>query len=320
MALGIDVYRSFQTVTSWPKVKQAGVTFVYVKLSDGGGMPKGGRGDNEVHGAKSVGIPVGGYHFVQADPGPEAQADILLGEVLRLDATGCVPMLDLEDNPPGSKLPNIPDSQKAAFGKAFCHRIAARGFRPGVYMSNALAKTLRPDTWGVPGLVIWIARYGARPDAAAGRYDIHQYSSSGSIAGISASGIDLDESYSTAHLGARTITPVAEEDEDMSSDRGEATEPGQWGKLHIPVNGGRYLRLASSYDQPITIDGISLVGDTPGKAGRDVVTVQAGGKVDADRPGPWDLAGASADYANKSHVVIRYQCTGAVKGWVNSRA
>ncbi|QRP43682.1 glycoside hydrolase family 25 protein [Amycolatopsis sp. FDAARGOS 1241] len=319
MALGIDIYRRFQTVTSWPRVKQAGVTFVYVKLTDGGGTPAGGTGDNEVNGARSVGIPVGGYHFVQANPGAEAQADILLGEVTRLGATGCVPMLDLEDNPAGSAMPNIPDSQKAAFGKAFCRRLDARGFRPGVYMNNALATLLRPDNWGIPGLVIWIARYGARPAAAAGRYDIHQYSSSGSIPGITAAGVDLDESYTGAHLGAFKI-PGDEEDEDMSSDRGEATEPGEWGKLHIPVNGGRYLRLASSYDQPITLDGISLVGDTPGLAGRDVVTVQAGGKVDADRPGPWDLAGASADYANKSHVVVRYQCAGAIKGWVNNRA
>ncbi|HWD82812.1 MAG TPA: GH25 family lysozyme [Kribbella sp.] len=208
MALGVDIYRKFQTVTSWPAVKQAGVTFVYVKLSDGGGMPAGGRGDAEVAGAKSVDIPVGGYHFVQANPGPTVQADVLLGEVRRLGATGCVPMLDLEDNPAGSGLPNIPDSQKAAFGKAFCNRIAAQGLRPGVYMNNALAKLLRPDNWGVPGLVIWIARYGAKPDAAAGRYDIHQYSSSGSIPGISAGGVDLDESYTSNHLSVH-----AEEDD-----------------------------------------------------------------------------------------------------------
>lgn len=211
MALGIDIYRSFQTVTSWPKVKAAGVTFAYVKLSDGSGMPKGGRGDNEVKGAKSVGIPVGGYHFVQASPTPEAQADILLGEVRRLGADGCAPMLDLEDNPAGPALPNIPDSQKRAFAVRFLNRVAAAGFRPGVYLNNALAKQLRPDTWGIPGLVIWIARYGARPDAAAGRYDIHQYSSSGSIAGITASGVDLDESYTDAHLTATT------EESDMDS-------------------------------------------------------------------------------------------------------
>jgi lysozyme len=215
MALGIDIYRSFQTVTSWPAVKGAGVTFAYVKLTDGAGVATGGRGDNEVNGARSVGIPVGGYHFVQASPGPAAQADILLGEVIRTGATGCVPVLDLEDNPPGSSRPNIPDSQKRAFAIAFCQRIIERGYRPGVYMNNALAKLLRPDQWGVPGLVIWIARYGGKPDAAAGRYDIHQYSSSGAIPGITAQGVDLDESYTTAHLTAGVTVPVADQEEDM---------------------------------------------------------------------------------------------------------
>jgi lysozyme len=200
MALGIDIYRSFQTVTDWQGVKNHGVSYVYVKLSDGGGRPAGGPGDNEVNGARSVGIPVGGYHFVQAHPGPEAQADVFLGEVRRLGATGCVPMLDLEDNPASSKLPNIPDGQKRGFATAFCNHVASQGFRPGVYMNNALAKKLRPDTWGVSGLVIWIARYGARPDAAAGRYDLHQYSSTGQVPGIKARGVDLDESYTDAHL------------------------------------------------------------------------------------------------------------------------
>ncbi|GAA3532514.1 hypothetical protein GCM10022222_14740 [Amycolatopsis ultiminotia] len=200
MALGIDIYRSFQHVTDWQAVKNHGVTYVYVKLSDGGGNPQGGTGDAEVAGAKSVGIPVGGYHFVQASPSPEAQAGVLLGEVRRLGATGCAPMLDLEDNPASSAQPNIPDDQKRGFATAFLNEVARQGFRPGVYLNNALAKKLRPDTWGVPGLVIWIARYGARPDAAAGHYDLHQYSSTGQVPGITANGIDLDESYTNAHL------------------------------------------------------------------------------------------------------------------------
>ncbi|UUV29631.1 hypothetical protein NQK81_33410 [Amycolatopsis roodepoortensis] len=59
---------------------------------------------------------------------------------------------------------------------------------------------LRPDRFGVRDLVIWIARYGAEPDAAAGHYDVHQYSDAGRIPGIHASGVDLNESYTNAHL------------------------------------------------------------------------------------------------------------------------
>jgi lysozyme len=207
--MGIDIYRSNQTVTDWGAVKRHGVSYVYVKLSDGGGKPVGGPGDHEVAGAKSVGIPVGGYHFVQASPSPEAQADVFLGEVRRLGATGLVPMLDLEDNPPSIHKANIPDNAKKAFGVAFCKHVAAQGFRPGVYMNNALAKLLRPDQWGIPGLVIWIARYGRKPDAAAGRFDVHQYTSSGAVPGIRAGGVDLNESFNdNIFAGATPVTPL----------------------------------------------------------------------------------------------------------------
>lgn len=209
MALGIDVYSRFQAVTDWQAVKAHGVGFVYVKLTDGAGLPNGGRntGGALVAGANKAGIPVGGYHFVQASPSPEAQADLFVAEVRRTGATGCAPMLDLEDNPRGSAAPNIPDHRKRDFAVRFCKRVAEHGFRPGVYLNNALAKLLRPDTWDVPGLVIWIARYGARPDTAAGRYDLHQYSDTGHVPGIRASSVDLNESYTNAHLTSAAAKP-----------------------------------------------------------------------------------------------------------------
>jgi len=198
MAKGIDIYR-YQTVTNWQAVKNSGVGYIWVKLTDGAG-PAVVKGDKQVAGSKSVGIPVGGYHFCQADGGtPERQADVFIAEVRRLGATGLVPMLDLEDNPVGSGRPDIPDPQKRAWGIAFCRRVLAHGFRPGVYVNNSVAKLTRPDGWGIPGLVIWIARYGAKPDAAAGRYDVHQYSSTGSVPGITGS-VDMNESYTNNHF------------------------------------------------------------------------------------------------------------------------
>jgi hypothetical protein len=126
-----------------------------------------------------------------------------------------------------------------------------------------------------------------------------------------------------AFISGSGDAPVPEpepEEEDMSSDRGEATQPGEWGKLHIPVNGNRFLRIASSYGAVVTIDGIALVDDTPTSGtGSNVKMVQSGGKVDPDRPGPWDLAKAEPNYGNMSHVVVRYQCAGPVKAWVNNR-
>jgi GH25 family lysozyme M1 (1,4-beta-N-acetylmuramidase) len=195
MALGIDIYR-YQTVTDWDAVRRA-VAYVWVKLTDGGG-PAVVRGDAQVNGAKSVGLPVGGYHYAQLSPSPEAQADVLLAEVDRLGAHGLVPMLDIE-------APFQADQGARVFAERFCDHIASRGRRPGVYMNNAFAKVLRPDTWPC-NPVIWIARYGAQPDYG-GRYDIHQYSSSGTVPGISGA-VDLNESYTDAHFTA----PIQEED------------------------------------------------------------------------------------------------------------
>ncbi|QWF83789.1 glycoside hydrolase family 25 protein [Amycolatopsis sp. CA-230715] len=193
MALGIDIYRKFQTVTDWNAVRNHGVGYVWTKLTDGGGIATAGPADAIVNGAKSVGIPVGGYHYAQLSPSPERQAEIFIAEVRRLDATGLVPALDLE-------APFGPNAGARDFGIRFCRHVAELGYRPGVYMNNAFAKATRPDQWGIPGLAIWIARYGARPDPAAGHYDVHQYSSSGQVPGIRASGVDLNDSYTNNHF------------------------------------------------------------------------------------------------------------------------
>lgn len=221
MALGLDIYR-YQTVTNWGAVKNHGVQYIWVKLTDGGG-PAIVKGDAQVNGAKSIGIPVGGYHYAQFSPSPEAQADILLREVDRLGAHGLVPMLDIE-------APFSANQQAKDFAVRFCDKVAARGHRPGVYMSDSFARVLRPDTWPV-NPVIWIARYGARP-AYPGRYDVHQYSSSGTVPGIIGS-VDMNESYTNAHFAQQQEAPdmLADERQALLDIRHQLTgspTPGQY--------------------------------------------------------------------------------------------
>lgn len=118
--------------------------------------------------------------------------------------------------------------------------------------------------------------------------------------------------------GGNTPTPDIEEDDDMSSDRGEATPEGKSGRLHVPVNGGRFLRIASSYGDKVQIDGITMIDDTPPGMGTvNGKTVSGATRVDPDRPGPWDLAKTDPACANYSHIVISYQCAGPVKAWIN---
>jgi len=210
---GTDIHPLYQRGIRWDQVQD--IHFVWVKVSDGGAPYSATSGgvryvpDTHVGGAHSRGIPVGGYHYAQLNPGPEAQADVLVGEIRRLGAVGVTPMLDLE-------APFNPDGTARDFGVRFCNRLVAAGFRPAVYMNASFARALRPDTWEVPGLVIVVARYGAKPEAPGssqyvGRYDVHQYSSGGALPG-SAGAVDLDESFTDTLFDAEANMPFTPDD------------------------------------------------------------------------------------------------------------
>ncbi|MBP2325794.1 GH25 family lysozyme M1 (1,4-beta-N-acetylmuramidase) [Kibdelosporangium banguiense] len=190
MALGIDIYR-YQTVTDWNAVTRHGVSFVYVKGTDGGG-PAIVRADAQVRGAQSVGLPVGLYHYAQLSPSPEVQADVLTAEVLRLDATGLPPALDLED-------PHRPGGAARDFAFRFLTRLRDNGFGSvTLYANTSMLSGITADTIGVPGTIVWAAAYGPNdgnrhPLSYRGQANIHQYTSVGLVPGISGR-VDLNES------------------------------------------------------------------------------------------------------------------------------
>jgi GH25 family lysozyme M1 (1,4-beta-N-acetylmuramidase) len=203
MALGIDIYR-YQTVTDWNAVKRHGVSFVYVKGTDGGG-PAIVRADSQVRGAQSVGVPVGLYHYAQLSPSPEVQADVLTGEVRRLGADGLPPALDLEE-------PHKAGPAARDFARRFIARMRANGFEHVTLYANTSMLTgigAWTDYDNDPGVVIWAAAYGPNdgrrhPLNYRGRVNIHQYTSVGRVPGISGD-VDLNE----------LLIPVASKGSDM---------------------------------------------------------------------------------------------------------
>lgn len=114
--------------------------------------------------------------------------------------------------------------------------------------------------------------------------------------------------------------PTTEDEDYMSIANGGPTEGTNWNVIHVPVNGHRYLRIATSYGNKAKVNA-TLVDDTPAGAGLNTYTKNliVSGTADADRPGPWDLASVDGNYANYSHIVIQYQCAGPVTAWVNDR-
>ena len=75
---------------------------------------------------------------------------------------------------------------------AFCQTIRNSGYTPGLY-ANKNWLTEKINTGALGGCKIWLAQYVAAPTYG-GRYEMWQYSSRGSIAGIKGN-VDLNVSY-----------------------------------------------------------------------------------------------------------------------------
>jgi GH25 family lysozyme M1 (1,4-beta-N-acetylmuramidase) len=215
---GIDVFRIYQQVRDWQAVRASGVTYCWAKATNGTRIAFGNDAartpapaDPTIEGARSAGIAPGVYGY--ALPGdPIAQADVLANEALRLRCVGpgtLPPALDLEE--PGTK--------SADFAVRFLRRLQERTGqqRVAIYMSASWAAELRPDTWNVPGLIIWIASYGPNNGGRhpipyySGRTDVHQFTSVGLglVRGITSSGLDVNDAEIPLHV------LLGEEDDDM---------------------------------------------------------------------------------------------------------
>lgn len=189
MTLVIDIYDRYQDITNLVALKGSPFDGAYVKGSDGG-SPAIVRADNFVGALKSIGLPVGLYHYAQLSPSPEVQANVLAQEVRRLGAFGFPPALDLED-------PFRPNAQAREFARRFLLELRRVGFGSVVlYANTSMLTGIQAWTIDVPGLRIWAASYGGNDadydqedrDRLARAYPhpvwMHQYSSTGSVPGI----------------------------------------------------------------------------------------------------------------------------------------
>lgn len=188
---GLDIAR-YQTVWDWNKVRNAGVKFVSVKHTDGFGLAPLQRATTQVRGAKSVGIPVGGYHFAQKSE-PRRQAEVFHNELQYQGALGIWPMLDIESAPAlGLRWTGTEANQ---FARQFVDRMFELGYgKVFIYSSTSeltamSAQKIYEDYNG--RVLIWAARYGANDGSNygvgtySGAVHVHQYTSMGIIDGIS---------------------------------------------------------------------------------------------------------------------------------------
>ena len=201
---GIDV-SYYQGEIDWEKVKKAGIQFAIVRVGyrgygKEGNLAKDPKGIENIKEALKAGIPIGVYIFSQAITEAEAreEADYILKQIEGYEITLPV-VMDYEyasvDGALGGRLYDAQLSKSAATKvcKAFCKRVTSKGYTPMVYAnSDMLRNHLNADEISSE-YPIWLAHYTNKTDYA-GAYDFWQYTSKGTVSGISGR-VDMNFHY-----------------------------------------------------------------------------------------------------------------------------
>ncbi len=184
MIKGIDV-SNHQDRVDWSRVKADGISFAYVKASEGTTFADP-KYQAHVTGATAAGIATGAYHFARPDTNTadvrkdaRAEADWFLS-LAPPERGDLLPALDLETA-------GLPAAQMVEWTRAWLDRVRARiGARPLLYTYPAFWSSLGATT-AFRNYPLWIANYGvSEPQLPAGwrRYAIWQYTASGSVDGV----------------------------------------------------------------------------------------------------------------------------------------
>ncbi len=147
---GIDV-SYFQETISWKRVRQAGVQFAFIRVSDGMTVSDPKFAHNW-SGARRVGVLRGAYQYFRPEESAIAQADLLIAAIRR-DPGELPPVIDVETD--GGRSP----AQLAARVRAWVDRVRAQlRVEPIVYTG--------PDVWReraggaeLSSQPLWLAHY-----------------------------------------------------------------------------------------------------------------------------------------------------------------
>jgi GH25 family lysozyme M1 (1,4-beta-N-acetylmuramidase) len=191
---GIDV-SEHQGAIDWEAVASGGVTFAFIRLGNRGYTEGALRLDAQyfanIEGARTAGIEVGVYFFSQAVNEDEAreEAEFVLGH---LDGQALDYPVVYDFEPVGAsdgRANRLSPRQVTDNARAFCERIEADGYSTMIY-GNA-KDIARYETEFLATYEVWYAEYDAMQPNGQFDFVIWQFTSSGSIAGIT-SRVDLN--------------------------------------------------------------------------------------------------------------------------------
>ncbi|MCI9429071.1 MAG: hypothetical protein HFI94_02890 [Lachnospiraceae bacterium] len=185
-SFGIDVSKWNKEI-DWEKAKAAGVEFAIIRCGYRGSVTGTLVEDpyfyRNIEGAKAAGVKVGLYFFTQATNVVEAVEEASMVLCLNNGQPLDYPIfIDTEGAGGNGRADGLDMATRTAVCEAFCETIANAGYRAGIYASrNWYYNNL--DMTKLDSNVIWLAEYREYPKYT-GKYEIWQYTSSGSIDGI----------------------------------------------------------------------------------------------------------------------------------------
>lgn len=190
-ALGIDISSYQGTSINWQQVAASGRAFCMLKSTEGTTYISPTL-DAQYQGATAAGVLCGLYHYgtPSTSVSPEAEADAFAVQVNRLGAIAghMPPCLDLETG----------TGDLSGWAQRFITRLRAQTgcvrvlvYSGAAFMQNQIYGN---GSWLDSNVALWVAAWSDPPGApsfAPKQLALHQYSASGSVAGISGA-VDLD--------------------------------------------------------------------------------------------------------------------------------
>ena len=191
---GIDVSKHNGKI-DWNAVKSSGVDYVIIRCayrgSSTGALITDPNFHTNIKGATAAGLKVGIYVFSQAVNEVEAVKEASLAVSLAQGYNLTYPIF-IDTEASGGRADKIDVATRTAVVNAFCQTVQNAGYKAGIYASKAWYEG-KLNMGSLGGYKIWLAQYAAKPTYA-GRYDMWQYSSKGTISGINGK-VDLNLSY-----------------------------------------------------------------------------------------------------------------------------
>lgn len=173
----ISYWQKNYTASDFKKAKEAKWEFVIIRTSYNVPAKLDSKFENNYAAAIKAGMKVGVYHYSKATSIAKAESEAKsVLDILKKRTLHCPVFIDCED----AVQRNLGKTRLKNICEAFCKVIENAGYAAGVYASYDFL-TNRMDRIS-DKYMVWLAQY---PKATyKGRYEMHQYSSSGKVPGI----------------------------------------------------------------------------------------------------------------------------------------